>query len=497
MNSGTPYIGTKISLISKSQIKYEGILYAIDTKKATVTLANVRSFGTEDREVEKYIPPRDEQFEFIVFRGQDIKDLHVCEAPQNAVHTKPALPQDPAIVQTGYPNSGYSHFHTPPVSYPQVPSYGPYGGLPSYGGFPPGMAHRPMPGSMQPHMGMMPPGPMMPQRIGTPPTMPPMPMARSHTPSPETVLPVASSSNTADIKEDAQPKATLQQGTQTDSKKKKPSSRPSSRRNSMDKTAQPPPVKKKQEVKVDKEAADKEITNKETSGVNQAPALEPQKQRQGGNRRTQGRRGNSSTRGSKPRSSAGPVKFEGEFDFESSNAKFNKEEIEEELQQKLNENLRIGDEDESALNSSLHTDVIQDRPQSPASYYDSSKSFFDSISCEAIDRDKNRRAHPSWQQERKVNMETFGMSGGMRRGGRGRGRGRGNYRGGRGGNRNQEYDESSRGGRGGYRRGRGGPRGGRSKAWVDYSMNGDDKLPPKSLTNGPSVAGNGETTTKA
>lgn len=47
--------------------------------------------------------------------------------------------------------------------------------------------------------------------------------------------------------------------------------------------------------------------------------------------------------------------------------------------------------DESALNSSLHTDVIQDRPQSPASYYDSSKSFFDSISCEAIDRDKNRR----------------------------------------------------------------------------------------------------------
>ena len=43
-------------------------------------------------------------------------------------------------------------------------------------------------------------------------------------------------------------------------------------------------------------------------------------------------------------STGGPVKFEGEFDFESSNAKFNKEEIEEELQQKLHENLRITDE---------------------------------------------------------------------------------------------------------------------------------------------------------
>ena len=52
MTSGTPYIGTKISLISKSEIKYEGILYSIDTKEATVTLANgsllFHSFFTPD-----------------------------------------------------------------------------------------------------------------------------------------------------------------------------------------------------------------------------------------------------------------------------------------------------------------------------------------------------------------------------------------------------------------------------------------------------------------
>ena len=44
MSSGAPYIGTKISLVSKSEIRYEGILYSIDTKDAVVTLANGESF---------------------------------------------------------------------------------------------------------------------------------------------------------------------------------------------------------------------------------------------------------------------------------------------------------------------------------------------------------------------------------------------------------------------------------------------------------------------
>ena len=46
---------------------------------------------------------------------------------------------------------------------------------------------------------------------------------------------------------------------------------------------------------------------------------------------------------------------------------------------------------ESAINSTSESEMTQDQPQSPTSYYDSSKSFFDSISCEANDRDKNRR----------------------------------------------------------------------------------------------------------
>ena len=44
MSGGTPYIGSTISLISKAEIRYEGILWSIDTKDSTVTLANGECF---------------------------------------------------------------------------------------------------------------------------------------------------------------------------------------------------------------------------------------------------------------------------------------------------------------------------------------------------------------------------------------------------------------------------------------------------------------------
>lgn len=114
MTTGAPFIGSKISLISKAEIRYEGILYQVDTKESTVTLAKgrlkkctdcevqlcvpcfqtVRSFGTENRPSAKHIPPRSEVYEFIIFRGSDIKDLNVSEMPDEPN----SPPQDPAIL---------------------------------------------------------------------------------------------------------------------------------------------------------------------------------------------------------------------------------------------------------------------------------------------------------------------------------------------------------------------------------------------------------------
>ena len=63
----------------------------------------VRSFGTEDRPTDRPVLPRDEVFEYIIFRGADIEDLHVCEPypAQSKPNTlPPSLIQDPAIVKT-------------------------------------------------------------------------------------------------------------------------------------------------------------------------------------------------------------------------------------------------------------------------------------------------------------------------------------------------------------------------------------------------------------
>ncbi|KAK4179456.1 Scd6-like Sm domain-containing protein [Triangularia setosa] len=159
------YIGSRISLISKSDIRYVGTLASINSDDSTVSLENVRTFGTEGRKgkLEEEVPPSDQVYEYIVFRGTDVKDLRIEEGPAAKENKPPAVPNDPAIVGA---RPRPSNVAPGPPGGPQGPPQGPgpighpgpHGapnqqqpppGAPGYGYFPPhmgGWAGRPGPG---------------------------------------------------------------------------------------------------------------------------------------------------------------------------------------------------------------------------------------------------------------------------------------------------------------------------------------------------------------
>ncbi|KAG6610057.1 putative mRNA-associated protein RAP55 [Phytophthora cinnamomi] len=97
---GIPYLGSRISLVSKTDIRYEGFLFNIDTRQSTVALQSVRSFGTEGRRPEhEHVPPSPHVLQYATFKAAEIKDLHVCEAapPQEPPQppAQPPLPSGP------------------------------------------------------------------------------------------------------------------------------------------------------------------------------------------------------------------------------------------------------------------------------------------------------------------------------------------------------------------------------------------------------------------
>ena len=82
-------------------LSYVGTLHEINSETSTVALEQVVSFGTEGRRgnPDDEIAPADNIYEYIVFRGSDVKDLRIEEAPaKENVPPQPRVPDDPAIL---------------------------------------------------------------------------------------------------------------------------------------------------------------------------------------------------------------------------------------------------------------------------------------------------------------------------------------------------------------------------------------------------------------
>ncbi|KPP71393.1 hypothetical protein Z043_109703, partial [Scleropages formosus] len=264
--------------------------------------------------------------------------------------------------------------------------------------------------------------------------------------------------------------------------------------------------------------ADRAATASLAQSVTKAPGMDAQKvpkadseqsrsenrDAAGGAQSRRGRGGGHRGRGRFSVRRDGPMKFEKDFDFESANAQFNKEEIDREFHNKLKLKVNFNihplstddkaEKPEKAVNgedkgdSGVETqnsegNADEEDPLGPNCYYDKSKSFFDNISCDDTRKASEksgasgfqRERRQTWAEERRMNAETFGIP--LRRG-RGGFRGRGNmgFRGsrGRGANRGSfgpPRGASSSGSAGSFRGGfRGSSRGGREFSDFEYRV---------------------------
>jgi len=428
MTTGIPYLGSKISLISKSEIRYEGILYTIDTKESTVALAKVRSYGTEDRPTDRPVAPRDETYEYIIFRGADIKDIRVCQPPKPRPTLEGGLPNDPAIVQHSQGRPDDIGAAAPEAAAgPGAPG----SGKPSYGA------------------------------IGSAPGGPSGPRSGAHGANK-----AANGSPIADLLKDGP------SGTSSPALGGMQGGRPSSRSSGGDGR---------------RGGRGGSRGGPRGGGAGGAPGG-GQNQMQGGRGGYRGggggaggQRGRGGFHTGRPQASTKkePLKFDSEYDFEQANDEFK------EMLSKFGKAV-IDDSGEgsadgaagSAVDLELEEGEIAsgdaDR-KSPSTSdngvmaYDKTKSFFDNISCEAMERSKGRPNRPDWKAEKQLNRETFGATGFNRRNYNQGYRGRGNYYGGyrnynQGGYNNQRGGYNNRGGYhhhnnrqdGGYQNGGGG-----------------------------------------
>lgn len=460
-----PEIGSCISLISKADIRYEGLLFTVDPDRCTIALARVKSYGTEDRETQFPIAPQNQCYDYILFRGSDIKDIRV-------INNNP-VPNDPAIMQ----------MHLPPQqSLPPM-----QGGKLGQPGF------QPQPGFMMPPMGPGGPGPMGGpppghQAMGQPYSTfgglnnlgdliggGPGGAGGSRSTTPSNLL--SRKSPTVDM--GVQTNQQLQQQQQNSGRDGNRSGGDGAGGNLDRGNNQRNRNSNHQQQQQQQQRNNQHPRERRDSGKNDGQMKEnnyKNMQRPGGQNQNRGwinnrgppNQNNSNNMRGRPRGRGGVpqgghrgknlLKFENDYDFEQANSKF------EELRSQLTK-LKVGEEVKPEQLNSETIDKKDDSGNETGAgehehedeevvCYDKTKSFFDSISCEAIERAKGKQQRTDWRQERKLNTETFGV-GSTRRGGYNRRggyynrgpnnyrsnnqyRGGNNYRGRSGGNRNNQ-----------------------------------------------------------
>uniref|UniRef100_A0A0K0EBP1 DFDF domain-containing protein n=1 Tax=Strongyloides stercoralis TaxID=6248 RepID=A0A0K0EBP1_STRER len=305
----TPYIGSKISLVSKLDIRYEGILYTVDTNESTIALSKVRSFGTEDRLTANPVPAKDEVYEYIIFKASDIKDLIVCETPKPVQNVGGLC--DPAILH----------------------------------------------------------------------------VSKEATPSQANQSPkVANNDPSGD-------------------KNKKPAKEVDAAKNDKTKPAKKEPSKP---------SSHRESGGKQSHGPNRSFGSR-------GNYRGGSRGGRFSHREK--------LKFDSDYDFEKANEQFKEtlSHLANDLGKATIHDSEKQEESENGSNIALSDSKSgSEENANKEPCYDKQSSFFDSISCDALEKLKGQNCRPDWRKERMTNQETFGHMAVRALSSR---RGRGGYRG--------------------------------------------------------------------
>ncbi|KAK2851637.1 hypothetical protein Q5P01_007913 [Channa striata] len=363
MSSAKPYIGCKIGLISKAQNRYEGILYTIDKVNSTVVLAKVKCFGTEGRPTDRPTPPKEDVFEYITFRGSDIKDITLCEPPRS----HHGLPPDPAIIQSSSSScpglcSGHGPFN--PLSMPAYNQLAANTLLNQQYAAALGLAMFLFAETIFPGLSVR-RGPMVEKAVQT------LQVERSR----QKRGLIASQEQEQEQQWERRPRRPRGDGSQT--------------RRLTATTMQPGRGVPSAQQEILQQTLQQNDENKP-----------PPSRRQGPRRRRNRSRGQLMV----ANVPSATLKFDTDFDFALSNAQFIKEELEMEGQDRTT----MKDGDRRVEKEELFL-AAEDDNFGPKCYYDKAKSFFDNISS-------NNKFRLTWADERKRNLETFGVPGRFMRG---------------------------------------------------------------------------------